>query len=255
MNLKKSDKIIAVVGIVILIIAAVFIVYYTYEEEDVTSDEPGLYTYKVTWMEKTGEKTISGEAGEEILSDSFPVGNGLESDCVLTDVTVRIMWEDDNYYGGLGGRIAAFVQGLDTLTADISLENGGIYTHESTGEGNETFSFHINDMPKDSMVEAKDMNEAKQNVSNSYQGMNSANFNYEVTVTTGERFKILKPIRSFLNSRRDTGNDFNLYITYNYVYPELEDEDSNNEGLVISGMMEETKGTQTYATMGLPGKH
>ena len=84
--------------------------------------------------------------------------------------------------------------------------------------------------------------------------MNSANFNYEVTVTTGERFKILKPIRSFLNSRRDMGNDFDFYITYNYVYPELEDMEDKDVNLIDDALnLESTKGTQTYATMGLPG--
>ncbi len=233
MNLKQSDKMIAIVGVVILIIAAISIVYYVSTEDEVGEPTPKMKTFKVTWKEKNGEMKIPDvNVGKEPYTTSFTVP--AESGSVLKIVDVQIVWEDDNVYGGLGGRIPALVKGQDTLTAKICLAGGETKTYEGTGEGNENLSFNVNSVScKDEVIEAKDIDEAKQEIKGKYQGMNSALFDVEVTVVTGEKFKFLQPIRSFLNKRADTGNKFSLYITYDYMYPEVqesEDDDNNNDG-------------------------
>ena len=59
MNLKKSDKMIAIIGVVILIVAAISIVYYYVSTEDeVGEPTTGEKVYKVTWEEKNGEMKI-----------------------------------------------------------------------------------------------------------------------------------------------------------------------------------------------------
>ena len=233
MNLKKSDKMIAIIGVVILIVAAISIVYYYVSTEDeVREPTTGEKVYKVTWEEQTGEMTIPDvNVGKEVYTDSFPVD--AESGSVITDIRVQIVWEDNNVYGGLGGRIPALVKGQDTLTAEISLAGGETKTHEDTWYGNETLFFSMDDISYDDMVEAEDINEAKQKIDEKYQGMDSAFFDIVASVTVGEKFKFLQPIRSFLNTRADTGNKFSLYITYDYMYPEVqesEDNDNNNDG-------------------------
>jgi flagellar basal body-associated protein FliL len=60
MNLTKSDKMIAIIGVVILIVAAVGIVYYywTYEEPEEVEIEPTMKTYKVTWATDSGNLLV-----------------------------------------------------------------------------------------------------------------------------------------------------------------------------------------------------
>ena len=58
MNLKQSDKMIAIIGVVILIIAAISIVYYVSTEDEVGEPTTEKKTFKVTWKEKNGEMKI-----------------------------------------------------------------------------------------------------------------------------------------------------------------------------------------------------
>ena len=105
------------------------------------------------------------------------------------------------------------------------------------------------------VIEAKDIDEAKREIKGKYQWMNSALFDVEVKVVTGEKIKILRPIRSLLNSIKDKGETFSLFITYTYSYPEIvEDDGDNYDGNNTMGQGE-SKGTATYKNMGLPGKN
>ena len=247
MNLKKSDKMIAIIGVVILIVAAISIVYYVSTDDEVREPTTGEKVYKVTWEEKSGKMEILDKfVGKEVYTDSFTVDAG--SGSVLTSVNVQIVWNDDNIYGLL------IKKGHDTLTAKISLAGGETETHEGTGGGgNETLSFNVNSVSyKDEVIEAKDIDEAKQEIKDKYQGMNSALFDVEVTVVTGEKFKILQPIRSLLNSIKDKGETFSLFITYTYSYPEIVEDNDGNNTIMGQG---ESKGTATYKNMGLPGKN
>ena len=249
MNLKQSDKMIAIVGVVILIIAAISIVYYVSTEDEVGEPTTEKKTFRVTWEEQNGEMTIpEANVGKEPYTTSFTVP--AESGSVLKTVKVQIVWTDDNTYGLLTKH------GKDTLTAEISHAGGETKTHEATGEGDETLSFNVNSVSyKDEIIEAKDIDEAKREIKGKYQGMNSALFDVKVTVVTGEKFKILQPIRSLLNSIRDKGETCSFFITYTYSYPEIvEDNDNNYDGNNTTGQGE-SKGTATYKNMGLPGKN
>ncbi len=235
MNLKKSDKIIAIVGVLVLIVAAVGIVLFTSGEDtdDNNGDDVTQDTYMVYWerVDCPGE-TVTATAGSEPYLGSISVNAPTGS--VLTDVYVTISWEDDNIWGLISKK------GHDTLTAKITPSGQACYEMEpSVGSGNETVPFDINDKPESLEVEAKDSIEALSMVEGQYISKNSAMFDVEVTVTTGEGFKLLMPIRSLLNNIKDKGNDFDITVSYAYYQPYVE-EAENDDLQETSGDIEST---------------
>jgi len=217
MNLKKSDKMIAIVGVAILIIAAVGIVLYTASEESDEDVKPTEETFMVTWNEHSGQLAcIEGYAGKSSsYVDPFAVSTPLGS--VLTSVSVQIVWSDDNTHRGL------LTKGHDTLTADIGPSGGECQTHQSTPSGNETLYFAVYDRPYDETLEAEDYDEAQQLVYDMVQGKNDAAYDVLVNVNTGE--KLRRPLQYL----KDKGNAFNLFVSYTYYIPVIEQEMPNND--------------------------
>lgn len=212
MNLRRSDKIIAVAGIVILIIAVIAIVAYYVSIEETPEEEvlPELETFYVTWTKETGETSIDGTA-EKVYNKPFPVMAPPGS--VLTSVDFRLTWQDD-YTTGILPILPRF---QDTLKAEVSLEGGEPQPHTSTGGcKNESLLFSVNDIPMIDSVEAEDIYEAEEIINEMIFGQDSASFDVKVTVTIGE--KIRRPLMYL----RDKGNSFKFDVVYEYCYPELE---------------------------------
>jgi len=217
MNLKKTDKMIAIVGVVILIVAAIGIVLYTSIDKDDNDIVPKDDVFHVTWTEYTVEMPIEGYAGK-VYSEPFTI-TGVPDGSILTGVDVQITWEDDNVYGII------IKKGYDTLTAEIGLAGGEAQIDVSQGSGNKTLLFTINDQPYDETIDAEDFSEADQIVYDMTQGKNDASFDVTITVQTGE--KLRRPLKYL----KDKGNGFELHISYTYYTPlvEQEQEPSNND--------------------------
>jgi len=208
-NLRKSDKMIAIVGVIILIVAGVGIALYTSAPETKTIVEPEEMLYYPVFTAEYGEMTISDYAGKtKTYSDTVSI-TGLPSGGVLTSVDFQITWQDDKTIGLI------FKRGYDTLTADISYM-GETLTHSSKGGGNETLSFSINSVPSADSIEAEDEMEARDLLYQMYSGKDEASFDVTVTVKTGE------PLRRPLKYLGDKGNAFEIKITYNYYCVDLE---------------------------------
>jgi hypothetical protein len=210
-NLRKSDKLIAIVGVIILIIAGVGIALYVTDETDTEPiSEPEEILYYPVFTAKSGEMTISGYAGK-VYSDTISI-DGVPPGCILTGVDFCIKWKDDKTFGLIIKR------GQDTLKADISYM-GETLTHSSKASGNETLSFSINSVPSADSFEAEDEMEAEDILYEMYSGMNEASFDIGVSVKTGEPF--YRPLK-FLG---DKGNAFEIKVTYYYysIYPEAEE--------------------------------
>ena len=212
MNLKKSDKIIAVVGVIILIIAGISIAIMVPSKEETPEEEVGLEleTFYVTWTKETGEMPLKRTA-EKIYNQPFTVMAPPGS--VLTNVEFRLTWEDDHITGLILKRFK------DTLKAEISLEGGETKSHTSEGGcTNEAISFTVNNMSMIDSVEANDTFEAGEIINEMIFGQDTASFNVKVIIDTGE--KIRRPLKFF----RDKGNSFEFEIVYEYCYPELDGE-------------------------------
>mgnify|MGYP006283266883 FL=1 len=93
MNLKKNDKIILIVGVVILVVAGVGIALYSAPESEENVGEPSdeVMTYTYTWEQHMGEKVIGEKlnAGKDSpYEETFTVASG--SNTVLTNVDLNL---------------------------------------------------------------------------------------------------------------------------------------------------------------------
>ena len=215
-NLRKSDKMIAIVGVIILIVAGVGIALYTSAPETKTIAESEEMLYYPVFTAECGEMTISEHAGKTAYIDTVSI-TGVPSGGILTSVDFQITWQDDKIFGLIIKR------GQDTLTADISYM-GETETHTSTGSAkNETLSFSINSVPSVDYIEAGDEVEAGELLYQMVSGKSEATFDITVNVKTGE------PLRRPLKFLGDKGNTFEIKIIYNYYRVDLEVEETDDD--------------------------
>lgn len=225
MSLKRSDKIIAVVGVIIILVAIAGILFY-YETED-TTEGNGTPTekveYKVEWIEETGNFTIDGAKAGKNAPYTDPININLKDGEILKDVDIYISWSDDySSKFSLPNRNCA-----DTLTATFTPIEGEAQTHESVGSGEDNLHFVIyKDIdPEDGTIDdVSDIYEAESRILENYSDKNSASFDVEVKVKTGEskiliHFRAIKKIYALL----DKGNGFDLTVSYNYLRPDVQE--------------------------------
>lgn len=243
MNLKKSDKIIAVVGVIILIIAGISIAVIISSEKETEEEtiKSGEGTFYVTWTKDTGEISLDGYAGKKAPYNEVHAVTAFGG--VLTNVNFQLTWKDDCTYFGI------LSKGLDKLTAEISPAGGEPQTDISTGSGNNrTISFSVNGAPLEVSVEAEDVYEAEEIINEMFSGQDAASFDVIVTVDTGEKFR--RPLK-FL---KDKGNSFELKIIYEYYYPVIESQEQGEyEGEDDLSDYDDWQ-TTLYGTISLPGR-
>jgi len=221
MNLKKNDKLILIVGVVILAIAAIGVAVYTSPdtgEIKAGDTEPEYEPYSYTWAINTGEITVGDSLytnKNSPYSDSFTVTT--TSGSILTGVEVQVNWNDDNTYGLLK------TKGEDTLTADVSQQGSESIQESSKGSGNMTFNFNLKGIPPSDSVLAEDKSDAENIIDGMFSGENVASFDVEVSVEIGEKF--WRPLK-FL---KDKGNAFELKAKYTYYDYELEEPEEDDE--------------------------
>ena len=220
-NLKKNDKLIIIVAVAVIIVAAIGIAAYKPTETKINGlSEIGENTYTVTWEKKTNSLSpISDFAVKnDPFNESYSIAAPTGSVCVLTNVDFQIIWQDDKTIGILIKR------GLDTLTAEIAPMDGESQTYNEQGGGNETLSFRVNNMPYSDSIEAENVDEAEQEFYNMFTGQDTTSFDITVSVTTGE------PLRRPLKFLSDKGNDFEIKVTYEYYYATLTEEETEGTG-------------------------
>ena len=145
MNLKKSDKMIAGIAVLVLVIAAVGIILYSEDKDEVELTSQSK-EYAVKWMRGEGYLDVEGSVGKGGYTDPFTVA-ATGSDSVITKVDVQITWNDDYTKGILLNK------GEDTITTSIALTGGDQKVYEATGVGNETLTFTVNSKPQDKTIE------------------------------------------------------------------------------------------------------
>ena len=221
MNLKKNDKLILIVGVVILIVAAIGIAFYTSADVDDIVTESDKKTFDITWNEVTTDKPVINGVAKKSYSESEPIS--APDGSILTKVEFQLTWEDDYTSGFLLNK------GEDTLTAKIGKSGAEPEMKTSIKEGTITFPFNVNDRPSDYYVEAENANEAKKIADEKFPNENEASFDVTVDVQTGEKLRprLIKILRYF----QDKGNSFDLNITYTYYVFNIEgpEEDENGD--------------------------
>lgn len=249
MTLKKSDKIIAIIGVIILIVAAVGIFLYAgVEEEPEKSEEEENMFYEISYDEIT--MTAMPDNKEYSIKPKL-LGKGTYEGVVeiyqpnLKSVDVSIEYTDNKV--GVLWRIGAlkFI-GQDTITVTVydSQENE-IDSTRIKGSGNETIHVMDGSMISLEPIEAETIMDAETTLEERYIDYFET-YTIHISLKTG----LWGKIREILG--RDS---FQLEVTYcyydYYIAEEVPGEDSDGE-LPPTG---EDQGTQTWFPMGYPGKH
>jgi len=218
-SLKKNDKIVIIVAVLILAIAGIAIAMY--QSPSTTSDFSSLITieknYNVIWTEQNGTLSTIAEFAEKKAPYQ---GTVMIPETNVKSITFDLSWTDDRM---------TFMKrrGLDSLTLEVAMPDG-IYSFTETstsapitGDGTISHTIFNNIIPPETPIEAENENDAQLKLGDapySDDSWTEKNIVINVSVDIGE-IRILKQIR-------EKGNDFELKITYQYYEGTLE-EDTN----------------------------
>ena len=231
MNLKKSDKMIAVVGVIILVFAAIGIVMFTPDDGDDNGDGDGaeeIKKYMINPVPKVGiavpDPDPTGQkVTEKIIGDGSYMGEVSIPLNELVCVKFHVEYEDNIKINFLGN------MGADTLTFTVYDENDNQLDSKSiTKMGNDTI---ILDVVSDHLsireIKAENENTAwdrlEENMTDT--GMQKT---YKITVSVNQKETIFRPIAWLLEKIMQ--DKFSLEVTYDYLDYELEEIDTGGDG-------------------------
>jgi hypothetical protein len=222
-SLKKNDKIIIIVAVVILVIAGVGVAMY--QSPEAPKDYSSLITseknYDVTWTLQNGTlSTLSDFAGKKAPFEgtvTIPEGN-------VNSVTFNLSWTDDRM---------TFLKrmGLDSLTLEVSMPDGMNSFSETktsapkTGLGSISHTIFNEISHPEGPIKAENAQDAQTKLQASPyydDSWTDKDIKINVSVHIGE-IRILKKMR-------DKGNDFELKISYQYFNGVLKEDTTKNTG-------------------------
>ena len=248
MALRKSDKIIAIVGVIILIVAGIGIVLYMDTEENEgggTGNKNKMMYYPVEskmiftpLLEKSQSKIklkIRGGADFSYKGEITEVNN-------LKNISVTLRYTDNN--PGLLGRFLNM--GKDTITISV-LDSEKEKVGGGTKQGSGKITFDISNPVMEEIegpIEAKSRDEAQQMLKDMYVSTTET-YTFKINIKGG----LIGALRE-----RFLGKDsFKLtvsYCTYSYTIGEPEDDDGNT----ITGSNFDLD-PPVYHTTNFPGYH
>ena len=221
-SLKKNDKIIVIVAVIILAIAGGGIAMY---QSPKTSNVPPSTitsgkTFDVIWTQRNDNmNTISDFAGKKSQYQTtiqIPVGN-------LKCITFNLSWTDDRM---------TFMKrmGLDRLTLEVTTPDSRTFSETNTsapitGEGTITHTVSTGIIPPVSSIKADGEKNAQIMLKEEPyydESWTDKDISISISVQIGE-LRILKKMR-------DKGNDFELKITYQYSDGALKEDTTKNTG-------------------------
>jgi hypothetical protein len=222
-SLKKNDKIVIIVAVLILVIAGIAIAVY--QSPTTTSNFSSLIpsekNYAVIWTVRNGTlSTISEFAGKK----SPYQGTVMIPENNVKSITFILSWTDDHM---------TFMKrmGLDSLTLEVSMLDGVYYFTETsksapiTGKGSISHTIYNNIIPPETPIAAENEKDAQAKLQDEPYNNNSwtdKDIKINVSVDIGE-IRILKQLR-------EKGNDFELKITYQYYDGTLKENTNINTG-------------------------
>jgi hypothetical protein len=223
-SLKKNDKIIILVAIFVIVIAAVGIALYS-QPQTVTPPPAGTTTtsqsFNVSWVARNVTlDTISGFAGKKA-----PFTHGIEIDQGnIISITFNLTWIDDHatFLGRMG--LDRLTLAITTLDGDVQQASNTSAPKTRTGTDSITLESHI--IPPIGPIKADDATSAQAQLGKKpYLDDSWMNRNFSITVSDkiGEK-RILPRLL-------DKGNAFTLQISYQYY-----------QGIIKQGQMKSTGG-------------
>ena len=255
MILKRSDKLIAIIGVIILIVAGIGIFIYISNEDDSDEDQgsQNKNMFKVEWIQDSKMVPYTGYSGRDrTYSETISETIDQEPVSVLIDVELRVIWQD-SFITGRFLRNGPIKVGQDSLSAEFTYDGKTKNIPKHMTSGNKSEQFSIFDIPQDQVLEeVEDYNEAVQMVTDMYSDMDFASIDVKIMVEPGERpALIFRPIMFFRYVFGDRGENFDLEITYNYYYPLISPVDDGNEEPPTS--IKPSDQRPAYSMMCMPG--
>lgn len=220
MNLKKSDKMIALLGVIILIVAGMAIVFYVpSDENDDDKDNDMLDTTKIFDVKsQLLSKSVQPDntdykAKKKLLGDGSYNGVLTINQKNVESIDIFVEYTDTKS-GILFGLLLPSI-GADTLTVTVSdAEGNAIDTKSIKGSGNETMNIRVGSKILTQTIEAETMGEAEQMLEQEYA---TCNQDYHITVTVS--YGLWKMLREKLGS-----DSFTMDIKCNYYDYTLEEQ-------------------------------
>jgi len=218
-NLKKNDKLIIIIAVVIIIISGIGIATYNPLEEEANEKIVKGNTYSVDWDERTNSIFYS-----EFVEKNTPYeGTVSINRGNLKEIIFNLSWVDNK--ATILNRF-----GLDTLTLEITTPDGTLYEESAKSariskEGNIEIAIPVNGMPSTDSIMANDSFEAEEKLNEEpYYNDKWVNeiFDIKISVKIGE-IRILKRLK-------DSGNDFELEVSYDYYSATLTEEETKETG-------------------------
>jgi hypothetical protein len=226
MALKRSDKIIAVLGVIILIVAGFGIFLYASSDED-NGDTPTMIddeeTYNIYYEESPPLQASPDNEDYSIryrfINQGAYKGNVLINQKNLKTISIKVEYVD-NIKGIFFGRFLPSL-GADTLSVKI-LDSDGEVINKGNIVGdrkkNLTFTMEAGSLISLDKIKADDKNEAYNILEDRY-----VDYEESFTIKASLDVGFWGRIRERLS--RDT---FDLMITYTYYEYSLEEPDGNN---------------------------
>ena len=235
MNLQKNDKIIAVVGVLILVIAAIGVIfYYPFEDEvdTIEPDEDELLRYTVDY--EIDDNIITPDntdfsVKDKIIGSKDYIGTFEVSSNDLKNIEIFI-----DYFDTRMGKLTKMLS-EDILYVTVYDESETeIDSFSIQGEGNNTIAISGGPAQSFGIIYASDIDEAKQKLEDNMSSSGgSEKYTIEVSIKNGESGlkAIFRPLRWILEK---IGSDsFTLEITsyhYKYMINEPEREENGDGG-------------------------
>jgi len=264
MNLKKSDKIIAIVAVIILIVAAVGVILYVPSEDEVkpTEEKEKTYTYDVEYRilntTATPDKTQFvvkdrlDNSGNYVGNVEIPKGN-------LKSVEFKFSYTDDKR-GLFGfGLIGKNFLGTDTLTINIKdSEKNKIGGGEIKGSGNAKITTEENSAMRLDPIEAESKTEAEERLKENLTMYDLEMETYTITVSLDIKEGFILKFFGWLREKLLGNDQFELTITYyyyDYYLGEPEETDDGDDTTTVTNTQVSDWKTTPYASANLVGFH
>lgn len=221
-SLKKNDKIIILVAVVILVIAGIGVAMYQSPKTTgiLPSSSFGEKSYNVVWTLRNGSlNTISEFANKNSKYEDvvqIPKAN-------VKSMSFNLSWTDDKM-------TLLKRRGLDSLTLEVTTPDGTVYTDTKTsarmtGKGCITLTVNAGIVPPQTTLNAIDEKDAQETLKEPPyydDSWTDKDILIGVSVQIGE-MRLLKKMR-------DKGNNFDLTIQYQYYDGVLEEDTTKNTG-------------------------
>ena len=244
MNLNKNDKIIAIVAVIILIIAAIGVILYTDKKPEIKLpiEEKFLYNVNVetnpsslvldnTDYTMTNKKPYSGTF--EVISDN------------LESIDIYVEYEDNDR-----GLFKESRKNTITVTVYDKSETE-VSSIKIIGMGNETLNIPGSNPLDINQIIAKDLNDAREKLA---ENLSNTGLTQKYTIEVSVKYGEIRILRKILE--RLSGDSFTIEITANHYDYQLEEVENSNETAVYEETNIQSGYTETpYVSTNYIGFH